>query len=159
MQQENQQENKANSKQNKVEKWAIFIILLIIFPPFGLCYIWKSIKYFQKYLPLLLLFFGGFYFVKMYIALTQWLPSFEQSLERVDMVMPQYVSFVFIVLALLSIFCVVLAFITNAKLKSLQTLPSVYINTALVSLLVLSISAYIVSVLVSNFVRSLLVSG
>ena len=153
MQQESQQENKVDLKQNKIEKWAIFIILLIMFPPIGICYIWKSIEYFQKYLPSLLLFFGGLYFIKIYVILTQ-----RQSLERVNMVIPQYLNFAFIVLILLSLFCVVLAFITNAKFKSLQTLPSVYINIALVSLLVLSISAYIISRLISNFITSLLMS-
>lgn len=117
-------------------KWVTIIFFLTIIPPLGIYYIWKDIEYFKKYLPSILLLYGGSYFVFATIALTQWLPAMKEDAIR-NSILPTYTKIGIVLIILFSLFCIVLSFLASSKIKSFQTLPQSYINIILVSLFML----------------------
>jgi hypothetical protein len=126
-------ENKSSKNLNTIDKWATIIFFLSIIPPVGVYYIWIDMQYFQKRLPAIMLLYGGLYLFFAYISLTQWLPS----LQSLNIVCGSYTRLIFVLVILFSIINIVLAFIINAKFKSLQDLPQSYKNLEIVSLSIL----------------------
>ncbi|MCK4891225.1 MAG: hypothetical protein KAS78_01020 [Candidatus Pacebacteria bacterium] len=124
------------TKQNKTDKWVTVILFLIIFPPIGLYYIWKDLEYFKKYLPTILLFCGGFYFVGTIIALTQWVPAMKDS--KLNLLSDHFVIII-VFMILFSLFSIILSFRVSSIVKYKQDLPQIYTNIIKVCLIVILI--------------------
>jgi hypothetical protein len=123
------------NNQNGQSKLKTAILLFIFIPPAGVIYVCKEIKYFSKYLHLILLFFGGWSLVYSCIFL-YFLPELTNRLQSLNIENPFYLSLVLYISIFLSVSKIVLAFLINKKQKALLPLPGGYTITAIILLII-----------------------
>ncbi len=122
--------------QNYRKKLLIFIILLLLFFPLGIFYLWLNRQIFYKIVSILLLLFGIWGFFFSFMALTKILPEFAE-IGLVEI--PSYVT-VFLYIVLLFYLCqIIFSLIINKKMNSLPEFSKKYFNVAMAILIIGSI--------------------
>lgn len=101
--------------QEKISKWIFAILLLVILPPLGVCYIWRERCFFSSKIPLFLLFFGVLTFVISLISLTTWWPSMESKLQEAGLNIPSYPVVILAVVSVFSVVQIISSFIIDKK--------------------------------------------
>jgi len=123
-------------KNNDKKKWLTAIVLLGLFAPAGVIYIWKEKQFFSKKIYLFLWVYGGVTLVISIILLAVWLPEIKSLFRELDLNFPIYPSIFSFFVAFLSTVQIIFGLVIDKKQSSLQPLPKSYLTVALVFLVV-----------------------